>query len=181
MTFDLSLEDAEITLEDLPLNLRPITIDASSLDSLTMHGRQLSSVVAVHADSVVLVGLTITGGQSETHGGGIYNKGDLTLRDCYVVGNTAAQYGGGIYNHSGTMTIEQSTISHNQVSRYGAALYSREGEISITGSTFEGNIDVENKGVIDVDYEITLTMSQSVVRENIGTALHNGNLYRRNL
>lgn len=82
------------------------------------------SVASAEISTVVISGLTITGGQAtDWFGGGIYNAGNLTIQDCIVTGNRAEHAGGGIYNHAvGTLTILNSTISANFAER-GSGIY----------------------------------------------------------
>jgi predicted outer membrane repeat protein len=73
--------------------------DAIAADA---HARVL--VVGANA-TVVLGGLAVTGGKSAGDGGGIVNRGTLTLeKDCIVRGNSCTERGGGIYN-AGTLTL----------------------------------------------------------------------------
>ncbi|MCF0234070.1 MAG: hypothetical protein HUK22_03725, partial [Thermoguttaceae bacterium] len=91
-----------------------------------------------------LENLTITGGRMidlampnnpDYAGGGVYNQGDLTLRDVSIVGNEAA-YGGGLYN-TGSLTVVGSEISGNSAQYYGGA-YTR-GPMSVVTTKVFGN------------------------------------------
>ena len=58
---------------------------------VTISGAGLSGVFKVESGvTATITGLTITDGAS-TYGGGIYNKGTLTVQDCSITGNSAAQ------------------------------------------------------------------------------------------
>jgi len=74
----------------------------------------------IHPAAVVTIsGLTITNGAAirvgESLGGGIYNRGTLTLINSTVSGNFSGFVGGGIYN-SGSLTLINSTVSGNTAS-----------------------------------------------------------------
>ena len=100
-----------------------------------------------------------------TMGGGILNRGNLTLRRSQVSGNLANELGGGLRNdfdaeltisntiisdnsagegggifNNGTMTITNSTINNNISTRSGAGISNDEGTSAIlTNSTISGN------------------------------------------
>ncbi len=72
--------------------------------------------------AVSISGLTLTGGNAGSDGGGaIYNAEDLTLTDCTVSGNLAA-IGGGI-DKFGTLNMIGCTVSGNQTVNRGARSY----------------------------------------------------------
>lgn len=56
------------------------------------------------------------------YGGGIFNRGTVTLNACYLGGNWAEEMGGAIYN-AGTLTIKDTEIKEN-TARIGGGLYS---------------------------------------------------------
>ena len=61
--------------------------------------------------SANLAGLEITGGE-DVYGGGILNRGSLSLSGVTLTANHAASFGGAIDN-SGTMVIADSVIERN--------------------------------------------------------------------
>ena len=64
---------------------------------LIVSGGGASRVFAVDSGvTVVISGLTITGGSTSLDGGGLYNQGNTTLTDCTISGNSAKNDGGGI-------------------------------------------------------------------------------------
>src|SRR6266853_1981477 len=64
--------------------------------------------------------VTLSANSSGINGGGLLNLGTLTLTNTTVSGNTAGTDGGGIYNGGGgTLTITASTLSGNSASRAG--------------------------------------------------------------
>lgn len=137
VTFDPSLDGATIVLAGSELSLfHSITIDASSLSSLTIDAQGQSRVFRI-ADVATLRGLTITGGAA-SDGGGIYNSGTLTVINSIVSGNTAHAGGGGIHNSlHGTLSVINTVISENSA-RSGAGMYSR-GWATVTNTTIVNN------------------------------------------
>lgn len=99
--------------------------------------------------TVILKGLTIRHGKpslQEECGGGIANKGTLTLENCVVSDNTAND-GAGICN-SGALTLINSTISNNTADGIGPPGYecgsgggikSERGTLTLVNSTVSGN------------------------------------------
>ena len=81
--------------------------------------------------------LTITGGDSNTNGGGIVNAGALTTSGMVVSNSTASQNGGGIYN-TGNIAFNTSTISGNTAAVNGGGVAS-SGTFTLYDSTISGN------------------------------------------
>ena len=67
------------------------------------------------SQDVTIEGLTITGGNSSSRGGGVRaeNSPFIIIRESTIAGNRAASSGGGIYSESGLVRIIQSSISGN--------------------------------------------------------------------
>src|SRR5262249_47242838 len=105
----ITLGGTELALSETgAVNKTTITGPAAGV---TISGNNASRVFRVQSDvSAELVGLTITGGQSD-FGGGIYNFGKLTVSQSTLSANSA-RGGGGIFN-AGTLTVSQSTLSAN--------------------------------------------------------------------
>lgn len=107
---------------------------------------------------VTIKNLKITGGyaaQSSAGGGGIYNKGDLTLsQGALVSGNYTLSCGGGIYNDSKTLTIESGAeISGNgEISPVnevgGGAIFNYGGTVMISGGVIKSNSADHDGGAI---------------------------------
>ncbi len=108
---------------------------------------------------VDISGLTIANGMiSEgftAWGGGIYNAGNLTIRNSTVTGNTVhatLNYanGGGIYNHDpATLTIIESVISNNRSEGgefAGGGGICNNGTASIYSSAIVGNVAENHSG-----------------------------------
>ena len=95
--------------------------------------------------SVNIDGVTIRNGLSDL-GGGIFNRGVLTLTNSTVSGNNAAAAGGGVYNDAlGTATITNSTVAGNNVESTtpagppGGGGLSNSGTMMIVNSTVANN------------------------------------------
>ncbi|MEO8609111.1 MAG: choice-of-anchor Q domain-containing protein [Chloroflexota bacterium] len=98
-------------------------------------------------------------------GGGIYNRGNLTLTNVEVLNNHSNLTGGGIYNR-GSLTLNNSIIRNNLAhSEGGGILNDTTGILTITNSTISGNSaetsvagGIRNKGI--------LTLTNSTVSNN---------------
>jgi hypothetical protein len=118
-------------------------IDASSLGD---------RVFDVHGGTVTISGVKIQNGAS-TAGGGIFNRGTLTVQDSTLSGNSVVDSGsgifepsgGGIFNPSGgTLTVRDSTLSGNYAvsslghSTVGGGIFNG-GTLTVQDSTLSGN------------------------------------------
>jgi hypothetical protein len=95
--------------------------------------------------TVSLSGLTVSNGNNNGLGGGIFNRGTLTLTDCTVSGNTATGgHGGGIEN-VGTLTLTDCTVSGNTATQSdghggsGGGIRNSVGTLTLTNCTVSGN------------------------------------------
>jgi uncharacterized repeat protein (TIGR01451 family) len=103
----------------------------------------------VTAGTVTIYGLTISNGNADQggSGGGITNRGILTLLATTVSGNTSANTGGGIRNDgsnsSASLTLINSTVSGNHTSSSGAGIinigFQGSATLNIINSTITGN------------------------------------------
>src|SRR5262249_39842134 len=67
-----------------------VTISGPGASQLAVSGDSMSRVLFVDPGATVSVsGLTVRDGKAMLFGGGIFNKGNLTLTDCVVTDNTA--------------------------------------------------------------------------------------------
>lgn len=115
-----------------------LTITGPGANQLTISGTNNWSVFNIQNGTVIISGLTITNGE-ESHGGGIYNAGNLTLIACTVSGNTA-DYGGGIYNYStGTTILTNCTVSNNTANIGGGGIFNYSGTLTLTNCTVSDN------------------------------------------
>ncbi len=104
--------------------------------------------------TVTVSGLTISNGNvvglnSDTNiGGGIMNRGTLTIDSCVVTGNQA-NVGGGVYN-LGVLTILRSTISNNTATEDAGGIANAFGDgassLRIDGSTISNNVSADQGG-----------------------------------
>ncbi len=134
----------------LPDLTRSVSIEGPGPDQLTVRrdtGGSYRIFTVGSGTAVVLSGLTITNGAGSLVGGGISNRGTLTLNNSTVSDNRASS-GGGIHNfNSGTLTLTNSTLSGNLVSGSGrGGGISNSGTVTLASSTLSGNGATDSTG-----------------------------------
>jgi hypothetical protein len=131
-----------------------LTIDGPAA-GLTINGGGKSRDLVVESSArVEISNLTITGGyEGSDYGGGVYNRGTLTLNNCTVTNNHSEttfknSYGGGVYNVDGTLTMKNSTVSNNQVgpgsgafphNGFGGGIANYNGTVDLVNCTVNNN------------------------------------------
>jgi len=157
----------------------------------------LFRVFDVEAGVVSLSGLTIRNGVAydastfvDNVGGGIFNRGTLTLSNCVITGNTAPNtsaggtnslgFGGGIFSDKGSqLTVINSTFSANQAGAAGGGICTFEPTTFFAqGCVVNGNSAGEQGGGINFQGRIgtlqNCTIAGNVTPEDAaGSALAN--------
>ena len=99
--------------------------------------------------AAILDGLSITGGDATgDRGGGIFNRGNLTVRNSVIYGNRAT-YGGGVRAEgTGGAFIVNSTIANNDADEDGGGVDAETpGTVSLNSVTVSGNAaDADRNG-----------------------------------
>jgi hypothetical protein len=145
------------------------------------NAQRLGSVVTVdQGGTVVITGLTITGGTGSAvgacsggvHGGGVLNQGSLTLAHSTVSGN-AAQNGGGVENLDGSLVVTNSTVSGNagvgiENSQSRTPCGGLGGSLTLTNSAVREN---SASGIVNYG---SLTLTGSTVSDNRDGGIGNG-------
>lgn len=165
---------------------KSINLIGAGKDITFINGQQKGIVIYIFSYITVNISrVTITNGLAP-RGGGIYNKGTLTLQDSNIKGNTAAGSnkndgrGAGIYNEQGTVILKNSTVSGNTVTTpnwgggYGAGIYNEQGTVTLQNSIISyntatgGSYDHEGYGGgIYNEYNTgTVTLKNSAIYKN---------------
>ena len=103
-----------------------------------------SGIFVIEAGSIVtMTGLEIRNGNSLADGGGIGNRGVLTVKDSWIHNNWAQYGGGGIWNRGGffgegKLTLENSQVDFNRAGVSGGGIHT-EGNATITDSFVDDN------------------------------------------
>ncbi len=149
-------------------NTKLLVVDCANkvtIQNLTLYGLKSNTNAAlqinsesanVEVNNCDITGNTHTASNTTAHGGGIYCKGTLTLKNCNVTDNISKQTGGGICcGGSSVVTIEDCTIQNNTSDGSGGGIYVNtsatlnvKGYINITENkwhqTQNGSITTQN-------------------------------------
>jgi hypothetical protein len=121
--------------------------------------------VAATGGALVLTAKIFDNGAS-TRGGGVFNKGSLECRDCWVHDNLSATDGGGLDN-SGSAVLRRATFGDNNASD-GAGIFS-EGTLDAFNVTVSGNVASNVGGGVYLDNG-TSTFNNVTVVDNAGAS-----------
>lgn len=112
-----------------------------------INGGESHQIFNVQGASLSLMNLTMTGGFSETSGGGVYvSNGSLAMNNSVISNSASRSHGGGIYAQSSDVDIANSALSGNSAGDddavSGAGIYFDGGEehsLSINKSGLDSN------------------------------------------
>ena len=162
-TIDLLGVSGTVNLtEALPGLTSNIEIEGPGADRLTVRRADTAGpfrifIVTGTTTDVTISGMTISNGQTNSGGGGIFTFfGNLTVSDSNISGNSAGS-GGGISNQNGHLTVINSTISGNSANQIGdlgggiASEAESRGGTTITNSTISGNTSDRYGGGVYID------------------------------
>jgi hypothetical protein len=161
INFDAAINDQIIQLTSAELVIdKNITISGPGPNLLGVSRSSQTSFRIFHVMpglAVTIAGLTISGGDGGQQGGGgiLNDHAILTIDNCVVQNNFAAQYnsGGGIYNDgsggSSSLTILNSTVTGNYAYAAGGGIYNAadnvgSAAVSLINSTVHGNTAAYN-------------------------------------
>lgn len=103
-------------------------------------------------------------------GGGIYNRGTMTLNESLVNANTTVAFNGaGIYNQ-GTLTLANTTVSGNTSGSWAGGIFNN-GTMTLNESLVNANSDV--LGVGGITQQGTATFINSTISGNAGIGVQN--------
>ena len=141
-----SVADSDASNGDLDIT-DTLTVRGAGARQTTINGNGLDRVFSSETGTTsVISGMTITGGdatgggtsQEIGMGGGIWNKGTMTLERLRLVGNHA-DGGGAVFSIPGTyITIRDSVLAHNSAVEGGAIRFDSGGEL--VNSTVTDNV-----------------------------------------
>ena len=167
-----SPQTVTLTTGELVIN-RNLNIIGPGANLLTISGANQSRVFQVASGfTASLSGMTITGGNANGDGGGIFNGGILTVSNSFVAGNTSQFNGGGIGNGIGSgnfarLTVNNSTISGNVAPQAGGI--NTDSITDVSNSTISGNISQTDGGGIFNSGSLTITNSTITNNSAAGT------------
>jgi hypothetical protein len=116
-----------------------------------------------------LVNTIIISNSANDDGGGIYNEGTVSLVNSTIISNSAI-LGGGIENYGGTVGLVNSTIISNTASSWGGGIDNYGGTVSLVDTTIISNTADGGGGI--ANYNGTVSLVDSTISSN--TASNNG-------
>jgi len=150
----ITLTSGQLTVTDT------LTITGAGANQMTINGNLNGRIFEVQGNTtnLTLVGMTLTGGLVNNHGGAIWNStgGNLTLSFMRITQNQAGDTGGAIYDgfqpDVGGSSVNFLTISNSEfsINRAGkaAAVFHSGYELRIDNTTFYNNIANDSVGAI---------------------------------
>ena len=144
-TYVLNIDESEentASSGDLDI-IGDLTIIGEGARTTIIDGGDIDRVFDIIGASTISA-VTVQNGKGNS-GGGIRNRGTLTLTNSTVSGNEASTSGGGIFN-SGTLELTTSTISGNEASTSGGGIFN-SGTLELTNSTISGNSALDGGGL----------------------------------
>jgi hypothetical protein len=122
---------------------------------------------------------TIEQNSAQRRGGGIDNRGTMTLAHSRITGNTAndGDANGGGVNQRGTLTVNQCEISYNTAQK-GGGIYTENNIVRIANTTISNNIATVNGGGICQQYDrcelnfVTVTANVAPAGKGSGIMAH---------
>lgn len=161
----ISLTTGRIVI-DKSLTIAGLGADVLTIRNAAGNGNQNHVVYVNGGVTAVLSGLTVSDGYADA-GGGISNRGNLTVRNAVITNNHTTGPGGGI-SSGGTLTLVNSSVTGNgddNVSQ-GGGIYFDGSSLIITDSTVSGNYAVEAGGIY-ADYTSSVTITNSTIGNNV--------------
>jgi hypothetical protein len=146
-----------------------LRISGPGADVITVSGNDRSEVLSVSGLSTVeIAGLTIAEGTTFGFGGGIANRGTLTVANSLIRDSFSIR-GGGIANF-GTLTVIDSILSDNWVDLVGGGIYNPGlgSTATVINSTLSGNSATAGGGIANEGG--TLTVTNSTLSGNLAGA-----------
>ena len=138
---------------------------------LTVNGADKVTVFEIDGGIAASIsGVTIAGGSAIAGGGGIINRGTLTLTADSIEDNSAG-YGGGLLN-AANATLVDCDVTSNRAGRTGGGM-SNSGQATLSGCTFSSNSAGADGGGISV-YAGSLTIEQSSLNADSSGSLGGG-------
>ncbi len=177
--FALSPSCSTITLTSGDIEIATnLAIDGPGASDLAVSGDNASQVFVVdNGVTASISGLTVEDGFSQpsdttVSGGGIFNKGALTVTSCVLIDNNGSTSGGsGIFNQ-GMLAVTNSTIADNSGNDDGGGIFSNN-MLTVTNSTISGNSVSPGAGGGIYDYG-TAIVTNSTITDNNASLLGGG-------
>lgn len=116
-----------------------LVVGISGLTLKNGNASQGDGGVIHNSSRLTLTGVNISGGKTTNEGGGVFNRGTLTVENSTISGSNA-NFGGAIAN-SGRLFVNASTIEGNSGEFRGGGIHNfGQGQATVSNSTFARNL-----------------------------------------
>lgn len=155
---DIQLESrVSVNVETLTLDLNGHTL-SRNLSGSSSTGQVIS---VSEGCNFTLMNGTVTGGKGY-EGGGVYNEGTTTVKNCVIKDNYTDGGGGGLSNYPGaTMTVVDSEILNNSADNTGGGI-DNYGNLTVTNCKISGNTTGGGQGCGIYNRQGSLTLGGEV-------------------
>lgn len=148
----------------------------------TLDAMQDGRVVYIRFNNIMLENLTLTGGQINGDGGGLYIRNfteTVTISNSIISNNSASPNGGGLFNQgyvSSKVFIINTLIHSNTASTYGGGIYNVQSPsvIMITNSTISSNTSQFGGGGVVNANNGQVVMTNTTISNNTATSSGGG-------
>ncbi len=153
-----------------------LLIDGGTTGLLTISGNGASRVFYIGAAATAAIrNVTVTGGKTNTNGGGIYNDGVLAIENASVSGNQAINYGGGIYSADNAVLSVVNSFFGNNSSVVGGGIFAfNNSRTELVYATFTANNTSTSYGSGVSNNGGVLNINSSTIYNNNGSGIYNG-------
>jgi hypothetical protein len=114
-----------------------VTIIGPTGQTVAVDGTNTVTIFTINPGvTAAISNLTIQNGHADGAGGGISNSGTLSVTNCTLSANSAANFAGGIYNGSNaTLTVTNSTFSGNSAANFSGGIFNEyNGTVTLTNT-----------------------------------------------
>jgi predicted outer membrane repeat protein len=158
-----------------------IMVDGEGTATISQDASVDDRVLQNYGATVEIRGLTITGGNTDENGGGLFNYGTIYLKSSQVDDNYAA-WGGIINVWGGTLIMDGSVVSNNTAENDGGGILVKDGSTVViqNESLIEENNSAWGGGISC--WDSSLTIDDSVIANNTaengggGLLIHDGGI-----
>jgi hypothetical protein len=165
-----------LTVSSSTISGNRVTATRSEIPDETIVIGEGGGIFNDNSSTATLTNTIISDNTASISGGGVSNRGTLTVTNSTISGeNTATDEGGGIFNTvgtdqngvktQGTATVTSSTISGNRAND-GGGMSNEGGMLTVTSSTISDNTANDDAGGIQNSLQGTLTVTNSTISGN---------------
>jgi CSLREA domain-containing protein len=158
-----------------------INLFGPGAEILALDGNDSTRVLYISDNATVKIeSVTVTHGWIHDFGGGIYNKGALTLINSTISENSAdGGDGGGIFNdNNSSLNLKNSKVLNNSAWKGGGGISNWNTLTFLVNSTVSENSAQAGGGIFNDSYS-TLTITNSIVSKNLSDQ-EGGGIFNKN-